>query len=146
MATKYGQNAQAIINKNKVAPGMVNGKVQTVYDKFVFDADVNAIGQKIELGALVPKGAKVLSSVVKSASLGTTGIFKLGYKATDADSSDRSADLGSGFDAGGQAVLEEKLLLNEALTEDKQMVLEATEATDSAEGEAVEVLVKYVVD
>jgi hypothetical protein len=144
MAKVYGVNATKINDGlgAKMAPGEYNGKQSCSKDEYTFVAEVLAIADKVGLG-LIPKGAKVDSVIVKCGQLGTTGIFKLGYEPTEDDVTDRLADLGSGYDGGGQAILAETLLLNDALAEDKLLVATFTEATDGALAEKLEVLVKY---
>ena len=145
MADLYGKNATLIAAGKKVPPGEYNGRAHSSYDEYTFAADVIAIAKTVSLGK-IPKGAKVKNVIVMCASLGTTGIFKLGYAATAADASDRTADLGSGYDAGGQVVDTNKNLLSAALAEEKEVIATFTEATDSANGDKLRVLIEYVIN
>lgn len=145
MANINGVNVALNAANKKSAPGMHNGHLKCHYDECTFGVAVVAINDTIALGK-IPKGAKVRSVIVKCPSTGTTGIFKLGYAATTADSSDRTADLGSGYDAGGQAVDVETNVLAAALEEEKDLIATFTEATDAATTDKLQVSVAYIVD
>ncbi len=147
MATLYGLNYDEAYNDNgKYRPGEYNGHVKTLYDEHTFVADVNAINDIIKIGKL-PAGARVLGTVVKAASSGTTGIVEFGYAANGVDSAD--AD---GFDAaadfGGQAVhsLGDGVAIGKKFSVETEVQLNLTEATDSALGDTIKAWVYYIVD
>jgi hypothetical protein len=130
---------------NQIDPGLVNGKILTHYDEYVFPANIFALGDKIKLGK-IPKGAKVKAVTVVSGDLGTTGKFKLGYAVTDADVSDQTAALLADtvvtFTA---AAAVNTALLKAKLSEEKELVAECTQATDAAIGLKLQVLVEFIV-
>jgi hypothetical protein len=150
MASVYGVNntKKYITNPiDKVAAKEDGGKVRVAYDSYVFPANAFASGDKIELMKL-PKGAKVVDAFVKAPSLGTTGIFDLGYKANGVDSADSDAFVLSA-DAGGQAVF--KRMSTEAgsfkeFSVETTVELTSTEVTTAASGLTIEVAVFYVLE
>ncbi len=145
MAEFYGTNADYIVDGKKVPPGDGNGHTKNMSDSFLGAQAVYAIGDVIYMGAKIPKGAKVKHLSVKSESLGTTGIFEVGYAATE-DSAEDSDALGTGYDAGGQAVATQTVVLADKLTESKQVQIKFTEATQAASAKTIKVNVEYVVD
>lgn len=147
MATLYGLNyAEAYNSNGKYRPGEYNGHVKTLYDEHTFVADVNAVGDDILIGKL-PAGARVLSTTIKSVSMGTTGIFELGYQANGVDSADTDG-FDAAADAGGQAVQSDGdgVAIGKKFSAETIVQLQLTEATDSALGDTVKVWVNYIVD
>lgn len=147
MATLYGLNYAETYNSNgKYRPGEYNGHVKTLYDEHTFVADVNAINDIIKIGKL-PAGARVLATRVKSVSLGTTGIFELGYAANGVDSADADG-FDAIVDAGGQAVQSDGdgVAIGKKFSVETEVQLNLTEATDSALGDTVKVWIHYIVD
>lgn len=150
MATVYGVNntKKYITNPiDKVQAKEDGGKVRVAYDSYVFLANAFADGDLIELMKL-PKGAKVVDAFVKAPSLGTTGIFDLGYKANGVDVIDENAFV-SAADAGGQAVF--KRMSTEAgsfkeFSVETTVILDCTEVTTAAIGLTIEVAVFYVLE
>ena len=147
MATLYGLNYDETYNENgKYRPGEYNGHVKTLYDEHTFVEDVNAIGDDILIGKL-PAGARVLATRVKSDSMGTTGIFELGYQANGVDVADTDA-FDASIDAGGAAVQSDGdgVAIGKKFSAETIVQLQLTEATDSAIGDTVKVWVHYIVD
>lgn len=155
MATLEGVNYAKINSEPsvKVPEGETNGKPKVLYDKHVFAGDVNAIGDIIKFGGLLPKGARVLEATVKCPSLGTTGILSLGWaagadavEAADADGLIVVAQL----DAGGQAVLGKTTAASagagKQFAEAVQVQAIFTEASDDAAGKTIECWIEYVMD
>lgn len=150
MATVYGvNNTKKFISvpSEKVPAKEESGKIRVAYDSFVFTANIFAATDFINLMVL-PKGAKIVDAIVKAPSLGTTGIFDLGWLANGVDAADADG-LVSAADAGGQAVA--KHISTEAglfleLGAETQIVLDCTEATDAAIGKKIEVAVFYVLE
>lgn len=151
MSTLYGVNADLVNDGEgvKIGKGETNGRVRCLYDEHVFAADVNAISDVILMGAKLPAGCRVVGGKVKSDSMGTTGIFKFGYQASDDGSVVADDDaFGTSYDAGGAAV--ETAVsgagLGKKLDKAVQPVLTLTEATDSASGDTIKVWLFFVVD
>lgn len=150
MATVYGVNntKKYITNPiEKVQAKEDGGKVRVAYDSYVFPAAAFASGDVINLMKL-PKGAKVVDAIVKSPSLGTTGIFDLGYLANGVDVADTDAFV-LAADAGGQAAF--KRMSTEAgsfkeFSVETQVALTSTEITTAAAGLVIEVAVFYVLE
>ena len=153
MATVFGVNATKDNNDILIPAGDLGGRVKMAYDKYTFPADAFDLGDKINMMKL-PAGARVIDALVKAPSLGTEGIFKLGHAATKAEdgstviNADDDAFVASA-DAGGQAVAAESSTEAGRLVKfgaETQVVLECSEATDSAEGDTIEVAIFYVLD
>ncbi len=150
MASVYGVNntkKYITVPMDKVQAKEDGGKVRVAYDSYVFPAAAFASGDKIELMKL-PKGAKVVNAFVKSPSLGTTGIFDLGYKANGVDVADSDAFV-LAADAGGQAVF--KRMSTEAgsfkeFSVETTVELTSTEITTAAAALTIEVAVFYVLE
>lgn len=147
MATLYGSNYQkAYVNdpKQMINRGEFNGKIRAIFDSHTFVANVNAIADIVKLGK-IRKGMRFVDALVKCGSLGTTGIFSLGYAIGDAGASggEPTADA-DGFivvgqlDAGGQAVLGRATSASAAVgkqfADDCDIQAVFTEATDAAAG------------
>ena len=152
MAIVYGVNntKKYISNPSEKIPAKEEtGKGRYIYDSYVFLANVMAVNDTIELMKL-PKGAKIMSAVVKSPSLGTTGIFDLGIKTNGVEAADADFFVASA-DAGGQAV--QKTMFSSLaaglfveLSAETQVLLKCTEATDAALGLKIEVVIEYSVE
>lgn len=152
MAELLGKNATKIANKGLADKGEYNGHVKVFYDEIVLPAAVVAATDTIKLNGKLPKGARVLDAVVKSPSLGTTGIFSLGHAAgKNMDGSAIPADPDAfivAADAGGQAVLAkgDGAGIGKRFEGDLDIMLTATEATTTAEGMLVQAWLTYIVD
>lgn len=153
MATFYGVNKTKIDINNpsdKVEAKEHSGKERFAYDAYVFLANAFAANDEIEVMKL-PKGAKIVNAVVKSPSLGTTGIFDLGIRSNGVEAADQDY-LVLAADAGGQAVVQQARSgvgvagLFATLSAETQVVLKCTEVTTAAIGLKIEVAVEYVVE
>lgn len=148
MANAINYQLTQNVPSQKIPMGELNGKIRVMYDSYVFPADVFALNAEIDLGKL-PAGARVIEALVKSVSLGTTGIFSLGHRANSELAEDADAFIAAA-DAGGQAA---KALMPAGaagllikFASETQVYLKCTEATDSALNDKIEVLIQYVVD
>lgn len=105
LGTVNGVNAALIaaVPSNKIGPGEVNGYRTMLYDEYVLTGEA-ADGDLVNMGALIPAGARVMSAVVKGPDLGATGTLNLGNLAS-ADASEGASATGfiSGADSSGQA-------------------------------------------
>lgn len=84
MSTLYGVNNTLITQTNppaKAGKGEDGGRVRVLYDKYVA-AGAIAINSTIDMGDLIPKGARVVDTIVKFSDLGSVGSYKFGYKAS----------------------------------------------------------------
>ena len=123
------------------------------YDSYTLAADL-AVNDEILLADL-PEGAKLLDAVVKSPSLGTTGILEMGIKASeDRDGNTLAEDsdyLVDSADAGGQAVFARMGAsaanlepgFGVTLGQATQPYLLCTEASDAGTGVKIEVAIYY---
>lgn len=150
MSTLYGLNYNKVYNENgKVRAGEFNGHVKTLYDEITFEDDVIALNSTIDLGKL-PKGARVLSAVMKGASTGTTGKFELGYTANGVDAADPDAFIPTGvnLDTGGQAaqVSGNGDGIGKKFEAETKVQAKVTEATDNAEDVKIQCWIHYIVD
>ena len=152
MATLFGANYTkkfVSVPSEKVHGKEHSGKVRMAYDKYTFVQDAVS-GATIKMMKL-PKGAKVVDCIVKCPSLGTTGIFSLGYEANGVDVADLDGFLlATSIDVGGQAVLGRATLGSAAIFKDfaaeTQVVLTQTEDTTLANGLAIEVAIFYTME
>lgn len=152
MAEILGKNAKKIANKGLADKGEYNGHVKVFYDELVHNAAVISASDTIKLNGKLPKGARVLDAVVKSPSLGTTGIFDLGHAAGKTPSgatitADPNAFVESA-DAGGQAVLARGngAGIGKLFEGDLDIMLTFTEATTAASGVLIQAWIYYIVD
>jgi hypothetical protein len=151
MAIFNGSNFEKVnsVPSQKIPKGEFSGKVRCLYDSFSCAQNVFAISDKINIGALLPKGARVLEAVLASPSLGTTGIMQLGIAAGASEAADPNAFINAA-DAGGQAVKAEMPLgsygLGKQFSEDLQVQINFTEASDAADGLVIQAWIYYVLD
>jgi hypothetical protein len=145
MANYYGTNYTSAYptsgSAGKYAVGEYNGRVRMLRDAYVFPADVFSASDFIYIGKL-PAGARVVGAGMQGPSMGTTGIFDLG-------TADDPNGFVSGIDLGGQAAV--KLGSTEALIGTKysvetEVIIDCTEATDSAEGDSLQAWILYVLE
>lgn len=131
---------------DKIDMGEYNGKVRSLFDSYVFPANAFAANDEIDMISL-PKNARVISAIVASPSLGTTGIFSLGHRANDDDAEDADAFVASA-DAGGQAVaaVGAGVGILKKYESETQLYLKCTEVTTAASGLEIKVAVQYVLD
>ena len=132
-----------------VEQGVSGGKVKCLYDTYTLPTAVINVGDVVKLGALkLPKGAKVVDATIACASLGTTGILKLGYEANGVDAADDDAFIASA-DAGGQAVMAKPAAgaagIFKTLGAETQVVLGCSEISTN-NNVKIEVAVFYIVD
>jgi hypothetical protein len=148
-ATLYSSNYQAAFvdaNPSKFGKGEYNGTVECQYAEHTFAASVNGIGDIIKMGKL-PAGARVLGTVVKCPSTGTTGKFEFGYAANGVDVIDEDA-FDADADSGGAAIQSEGdgVGIGKKFTVATDTQLQLTEATDTAIGVVIQTWVFFVVD
>ena len=153
MAELYGNNfklAYVDVPAKQVGVGEQAGRKRILFDSHLFAANVNAIADVIKIGKL-PKGARVLEAVISAPSMGTTGIFDLGWAASGDGLEAADADgFIVGSDAGGQAV--KSLMaagrpgLGKKFLSDVDVQLVLTEATDAALNKTISVWIEYILD
>lgn len=83
MATNYGVNADLLLVDNpsqKAGVGEQGGRVRCIYDTFELTADL-AANDTIEMGGLIPKGARVIDVHLFFDALGA-GTLDVGWKAS----------------------------------------------------------------
>lgn len=152
MAEFNGSNYSKIfinVPSNQISEGELSGKVRVLQDSFICGQNVYAIGDLINMGAKLPKGAKVIEAALVCPSLGTTGIMKLGFIANGVDSADDDAFIASA-DAGGQAV---KALmpagaaaLGKKFDADTGIQIKFSEASDAALGLEIKTWIQYILE
>lgn len=141
---------------SKYRKGALGGTLKSFYDKITLVDSAGTAGlnngDEINLGYL-PKGARITDAKIKiNKSLGATGIFTLGTRATkdidEATLAEDSDSLVASADAGGQAVLARATLASVGLREygdEVQLFLTCTEDMDDSVLDGVlEVFVDYV--
>jgi len=152
MAEFNGSNYSKIfidVPSKQISEGELSGKVRVLQDSFTCGQNVYAIGDLINMGAKLPKGAKVIEACLVSPSLGTTGIMKLGFIANGVDAADDDAFIASA-DAGGQAV---KALmpagaaaLGKKFDADTSIQIKFSEASDAALGLEIKIWIQYILE
>jgi hypothetical protein len=150
--TVYGVNyTKAFVNvpSRPVEQGESGGKVKCLFDSYTLPAGVIDVGDVVKLGGLkLPQGARVVDATIACASLGTTGILKLGYEANGVDVADDDAFIASA-DAGGQAVFAKPAAgaagMFKRFTAETQVVLGCSEISTNNNVE-IKVAVFYVLD
>lgn len=91
MATVKGVNrtlADDPVGSNIMDPGVQQGKVRVIMD--TYEASSVAIGSIIEVGGLIPKGARVLDVVLTHDALGAATVDVGDYEDTDRYFNDES--------------------------------------------------------
>lgn len=161
MANFYGVNATKLlvdVPQAKAAPGEVSGGLKVIYDKKTFTAALTT-SDALYMGALIPKGARVLNVVVKSADLGTTGDLNIGWAASeekvagtavelaDADGFFAALDVNAvadGYSLVGSTFGNSAGLLKKFAAA-VQVVIVPSENTTATSGD-IEIAITYVVD
>jgi hypothetical protein len=152
MATFNGQNYQKqYVDKpsEKIEKGESAGRKRIQFDKYVLSSAL-AVNDEILVGFL-PANSLVTDAKIKiDKSLGATGIFELGHKASASDSEDSDAFV-SGADAGGQAVLARASLANPGIhkrfNDEVALFVTCTEVMDGSVLDGViSIEVEYVND
>ena len=142
-----------LVKTPKLDKGLKNGRIKVLQDEYTFPADAFAANDEINSISL-PKGAKIIDAEVMAPSLGTTGIFSMGLRASldadgntlaeDADSLVASADFGGA--AARQRMGSAEAALDQKLGDEAQVFLTCTEVTTAAEDLVLKWKVYYVVD
>jgi len=147
MATeRYGANYDRAYNDNgKYDIGDNGGRVRVLHDTYTLPADL-ADDDTIVIGKL-PKGARVISAMMKSADLGGSGTLNLGYQANEDDAADEDGFIVAGDHSGqasqtsgsGAGIL--KKFESETIVQ-----VQADGVTSGATGVVLKVLIQYVVE
>lgn len=164
LGTVYGANYTKAFNSNPpvmVAQGESGAKVKCLQDSYTLPSAVIDVGDVVKLGALkLPKGAKVVDAIIACASLGDTGILKLGIIDNGIDfrnasgtllktASELQAIFISSADAGGQAVMQHPNAgcdgIFKALGAETQVVLGCSKISTN-NNVKIDVAVFYVLD
>lgn len=97
MATVYSKNATKIasVPMSRADQGEVAGRVHVMYDEYQPAAAAVALATVVEFQQL-PAGARVLDVIVSFPDQGTTGTFKMGYKANGVEAADDDAFFATG--------------------------------------------------
>lgn len=147
----YGVNYTKAFISNPTQPigqGESGGKVKCIYDSYTLPAAVIDTTDVVKMGTKLPVGARVVDATIACASLGTTGILKLGYAANGVDSADDDAFIASA-DAGGQAVFAKPAAgaagMFKKFTAETQLVLGCSEISTNNDVE-IKIAVFYVLD
>lgn len=147
MAALYGKNATLIRANKKVAPGEVNGHSKHMYEEYTFPAEA-ANADTLDLGAPLPKGARVLSCVLKAPDLGGTGTVDVGHVTNAAGEAGVAAGFISAADTSGQAsqTSGSGASIGKKFSAETQVRLTFTGVTASATGKVIQVWLSYIVD
>lgn len=147
MAALYGKNATLIRANKKAGVGEINGHVKTMYDEYTLLADAANL-DTVDIGAPLPKGARVLSCVLKAPDLGGTGTVDVGTLLNSAgDAADADGFIAAG-DTSGQAsqISGSGAYIGKKFAAETQTRLTFNGVTASASGKVVQVWINYIVD
>ena len=156
MAVLIGTNNALIAAGKKISGGEINGRVKVLHESYKFLAEA-AVNDEIS-GPSLPAGAKVLDAYITSPTLGATGIFSLGNRATLGENKSVIAEDADSFvasaDAGGQAVMaragisgkEAGILVRYNGGQETETFLTCTEATLAAEGETIDYVIEFTLN
>lgn len=91
MTTFRADNNQLRNNvpSEKIPPGEARGVVRVAYDSF--DLSAALTDSDVLKGPLIPKGARVHDVIMKFDDMGSTGVFDIGWAASEETDSDGSA-------------------------------------------------------
>lgn len=161
MSNFYGVNATKLLVNNppqKCGIGEANGVLKMLYDEYDFSAIIDTT-DALYMGSLIPKGARILDVVVKSADLGSTGDINVGWlasaelsagvavEAADPDGFFAALDVNAA--ANGYGLVESSFGNNAGLLKKfaaaVQMVIVPSEITTATSGK-IQVAVTYVID
>lgn len=145
MANFNADNVARALVGTKSAPGTYNGHIKSHYDEITLSQAVIAVADTINIGKL-PRGAKVRAlHLVFSGTLGASGTFKVGYAPTTADATDRTSDIApaTAYQAGGSFNIS---MLNDMISEEKDVILTCTVATTAAAGVKLKAAISFVND
>lgn len=157
MTTLYGQNytGQYLTKPSqKINKGEVAGRKRLLVDRIVVPA-VAALNDEIIIGVLPANSLVTDAKIFVNKSLGATGIFTLGHKATTDELGNVIAEDEDGFcgaaDAGGQAALARagatSVALYKRLGSETVVFIKVTEVTDGSVADGVLVAeIEYVND
>jgi len=147
MAALYGKNATLLRANKKAGVGEVNGHVKTMYDEFTFTGEA-ANADTLDIGAPLPKGARVLACVLKAPDLGGTGTVDVGHLANAGGDSAVAAGFISAQDTSGQASQGSGngASIGKKFAAETQTQLTFTGATASATGKTIQCWISYIVD
>jgi hypothetical protein len=142
MATLNADNyAKSIAVPQEQLPiGDYSGKVRVLREEITLEAELAA--NDLILCSKLPQGARIVDALMKSPSLGTTGIIQLGISG-DVDYFIASHDAG-GAAAASRMANEAGLL--EKSEDEVQPIIKCTEASDAGTGKKIQVLISYVLE
>lgn len=134
----------------KIPMGEFIGRERVLYVEAVIGQAVADVADTVSFCKL-PKGARVTGWKILSPSLGSTGIFDLGHKASADGSIVADTDaFGTGLDAGGQAVLGQPTASDAGLfkkfDQEVDVIATFTEATTAATSPVIKLMLHYVID
>ena len=137
MTIKFGDNyTKQYLNRpsEKIEKGEVAGRKRLVFEVETLDFAWQ-VADTLE-GPFLPANSLVLDAKIKiDKSLGATGIFDLGHKASSVDALDANAFV-SDADGGGQAALQKAAAANVGIfkrfAEKVQLLVTCTEVMDGA--------------
>lgn len=156
MANFYGLNATNVLQTNPPAQcgiGEVNGRVRMLYDKYTFTAAITT-SDALYMGAKIPKGARILNCIIKSADLGTTGDINVGWaassdgvEAADADGFFAALDVNAAATSADliNSSFRNIVGLMKKFTAEVQVVIVPSENTTATSG-SIEIAIMYVID
>lgn len=163
MAILFGDNAtlaESNVPSEKINVNAAKGRLRVIYDEITLAAELTA-ADTIEMGAKLPKGAKIYNAFVISPQLGSgggNGELDLGWKASadgneaaDADGIFDGIEVGSAVarvdafsdTAAGDAITG---IIGKEFAGEVQLQFTANETTDAGIGDTIKMWVYYALD
>jgi len=155
MATEFNMDNynEFKVNGGKVAPGMQNAKIKTVFDEYTLAAEL--VVDDTFLMPSIPEGALIIEAgIFIDTTLGTSGILDMGLAAhvdnLGADVAANSDSLIQQADGGGQAVMDKSGIGAAAIGKKigkggAQPSLIVTEVSTAGTGVKIQAWVSYLI-
>ena len=152
--TEYGANALKILSDNpadKAGVGEQGGRVRVIYDSFTSTGAIT-INSVINMGGLIPKGARILDAKLIASDLGTAGDLDFGW-AVSADAVETAsadgflADVDVNAAAASYSMFEDNSTgsgMGKKFAAAVQPVVSVPEATTAAG--TIQMIIEYILD
>lgn len=142
------QEAYVDVPSQKMDPGEQAGRIRSLIMDHTFAAELTT-SDALYMGKL-PKGARVVDAIFKSADLGTTGVFDIGWDGgTNSDETADANGLFAAVDVKAAAAVNRMGFvpgLHKEFADEVNLIIVPSEDTDSATGEDISLIVYYVLD
>lgn len=142
------QSAYVDVPSQKLAPGEQVGRVRSLICEHTFAAELTT-SDALYLGKL-PKGAKIVDAVLKTADLGTTGVVDIGWdggvnslETADPNGIFAAVDVKTAAAVNRMAFVPG---LHHEMLDDVNILMVPSENTNAATGLSISLIISYVLD